>query len=114
MVSRAVRAGEPPTMGTFPLQANGYTWDEWTAPIAATSVAFFENGNLSAMKGVFLTRRKDPDFRERVRGDKLVFLPFVDGTFSATLRDVNDFHLMERGVCLGLKGEAGCGTPHVW
>lgn len=116
MTSRGHSRTSPPVAGAVQLSVNGYTWDQWTSPTYATSAAFFENGSLSSMKGLFLTRRQDPDFSENVRGDKLVFLPFVDGTFHANLRDVNDFHVMERGVCLGLHGDASgaCGSLNIW
>jgi hypothetical protein len=47
----------------------------------------------------------------------LYHLPFFDGTFSAALKDGNDFSVMENGICRGLAryytDEASfCGRRH--
>jgi len=43
-------------------------------------------------------------------GRGLRLITIFDGAFHATLRDENDFQVMEHGICVGLIGNTGCGT----
>ena len=83
-----------------------YFWSRFTQTRVFTGVPLHESGALSALKGAFLF----PNSREpgdQIDFDRVYFLPFVDGTFHAQLRDVNDFRVMERGICLSLRAQPG-------
>ena len=66
------------------------------------TIALFEDLRTSAMKGGIAEARK------------VEFMPFADGTFAAQLKDGNDFSVMERGICRGLKTdpETICGPAY--
>jgi hypothetical protein len=40
---------------------------------------------------------------------RLDYLPYADGEVDVNLDSGNDFQVMERGTCLGLRSEAECG-----
>jgi hypothetical protein len=68
-------------------------------------ISLYEDLSLAALKGV------------KTQTPGVYFLPFADGTFNEDLRDGNDFHVMERGVCLGTgRGESWCGnsSTSIW
>jgi hypothetical protein len=83
-----------------PSGAMNFVWYAWGASLwdsvfAGTGISLYEDPTLSALKGYFLAD-----------GGSLsasVFAPFVDGTLNETQRDVNDFQVMERGICLGAR-----------
>jgi hypothetical protein len=75
--------------------------DQWTHLARTSAVALYEDERLSALKAAMITRRDD--------GMVLDFLPLADGSFEGALRGGDDFEVMERGVCVGLRGVARCG-----
>lgn len=114
LYSREVRSDAPPATAYAPgLQtvAGDKVWDDWTETRLRTGVVLRETLDLSALKAVMLLsyKEKDDDQLGGVLGydvsagiDRVKFLPFADGTFHATLRDTNDFRVMDRGTCLVL------------
>ena len=42
---------------------------------------------------------------------RLEYLPYVDGERDEELGAGNDFQVMERGTCLGIREEEACGGP---
>ncbi len=80
----------------------GKVGDQWTGLLTGSGVALFEDPEISALKGLWITTN---------HYTRVQFLPFADGTFDADLRDGDDFTIMERGICLGLQDEAHCGEP---
>ena len=76
--------------------------DQWAHLAAGTSVAFYEDQQLSALKAAF-TARVDG-------ASRLDFLPLADGSFDLDFGGGNDFAVMERGICLGLRGADRCGA----
>jgi hypothetical protein len=90
--------------------------NEWARLQKGTGVALYEDPTLGALKALHV---QDVYVTYDASGNPvglggppatLDFLPLADGTFSAQLKDGNDFSVMERGICLGLKGEGFCGT----
>jgi len=64
------------------------------------ALALYADRDVSAIKAV------------GIYGNPLTYTLFgiFDGAFHATLRDENDFKVMEHGICVGLIGNTGCGT----
>jgi hypothetical protein len=78
----------------------GRVIDEWTALAPGTGLALYEDPELSALKALMLARTPD--------ATRLDFLPFADGTHEERLASGNDYELMARGICEGLRGVADC------
>lgn len=110
-VTRQISASAPPTPGPAPLAGGSYNghrwldfaWDQWGRTLKSTGFVLRETGELSALKAALHVRLPVPN-TEKDEADYLTFLPFADGTFHAALTDINDFRVMERGICLGLHG----------
>ena len=49
-------------------------------------------------------------FVEQNNGLQLQFLPWADGVFDAANTQGSDFEVMERGICLGIRGCSGIGA----
>jgi hypothetical protein len=79
----------------------GKVKDEWTATPTGVGAVLYEDANVTALKAVF-------PWRDAGDGE-LHFYPLFDGTVSASLQSGNDFHIMERGICLNLRPESWCG-----
>lgn len=75
--------------------------DQWTYVIPGTGVTLYEDESLSALKAALAVEIKD-----KTRVD---FLPLADGTFPAQLQSGNDFEVMERGICRGIRPKDQCG-----
>jgi hypothetical protein len=91
-----------PAMRGINFRWRGSVIDEWTNLAAGTSLALYEDENLSALKGLMLAKLASPDALH------LDFLPFADGAHEDLLGSGNDFEAMERGICEGLRGAAAC------
>lgn len=89
----------------FDTRRRGKIGNAWTRMHAGTGVALYEDLGLGALKGLWM--RWDGSQKLPM----LEFLPFADGSFNVQLRDGSDFRVMERGICLGIAGEAYCGKP---
>jgi hypothetical protein len=80
----------------------GSVLDQWTNLAPGTGVALYEDETLSALKALFTTRA--------AKGATAVdFLPFADGAYDESFGSGNDFQVMERGICAGLRGAKICG-----
>lgn len=75
--------------------------DEWTSTPANVGVEAYEDEATGALKMLI-------DWGSGT--NPLQFYPLADGSFSAQLKSGDDYYLMERGVCLGLRPEAWCGA----
>jgi hypothetical protein len=99
-ISSPVSAANPPGSSmTFVHSAHVATY--W-AISPNTSAALYEDYALSALKGARLHIYPKADGTNTTRID---FLPLADGTIDAQLRDGNDFQVMERAICLGLRAD---------
>jgi hypothetical protein len=99
-ISRALSARHG-ALGGLEFRWRGTLIDQWTHLGASTSVALYEDATLSALKAALI-----------VRADgslQLDFLPLADGSFEAELNGGDDFEVMERGICVGLRGVERCG-----
>lgn len=104
-----------PAHGNISFRQVGKLGNEWSHVPTGSGVALYEDPTLGAMKGLMV---QDVYVHYNAAGNPISaehpssidFLPLADGTFSAQLRDGADFKVMERGICLGLRGEAICGT----
>jgi hypothetical protein len=85
------------------LRWRGALSDQWAHLADDTSVAFYEDEDLSALKAAFIAKVAG--------GLQLDWLPLADGSFTARLQSGDDFAVMERGICVGLKGIERCGDP---
>jgi hypothetical protein len=77
--------------------------DQWTNLAPHTGVALYEDEELSSLKAVMAMRS--------AKGGQtsVTFLPLADGAQDLPLGSGNDFQVMERGICRGIKPEAWCG-----
>jgi hypothetical protein len=97
-VTGGLSSTKPPgTTTTF--KVSGLFWDEWQRTVPGTIVGLYEDESVAALKGVMMSS-----------ATSTYFFPFADGTVSEQLKDGNDFRVMERGICVKLRGEAYCGT----
>jgi hypothetical protein len=101
LTSTAVNATSPATGVTFP--AIGKAKDEWTTTPDGVGIEIYEDLDLSAPKMVV-------PWKSSALGTPLVFYPLADGSVRTTLSDGNDWYIMERGVCVALRGETFCGS----
>ena len=76
--------------------------NEWTQLAAGTGVALHEDGE--HLQALMVQRTGAGALR-------LNYLPYVDGERDEELGAGNDFQVMERGSCLGIRSEAECGGP---
>jgi hypothetical protein len=70
-----------------------------------TTVGLYEDESISAMKGVVVMNTRDH-----------MFLPHADGTLNENLRDGNDYQIIERAICKGVRedwAETICGGLNV-
>jgi hypothetical protein len=79
----------------------GRVLTEWTNLDIGTGLALYEDAELASLKVLAALRGKD--------NTRLVFLPFADGAAALSLGAGNDFEVMERGICVGVRGETVCG-----
>ncbi len=115
-ISSPVSQTKPPTAGvSFVHSAHVATHWALAPNVAAT---LWEDNAVSALKGARLHSFDVPLSDGGTATDNRVeFLPLADGTFFNTLKDGNDFQVMERGLCLNLKGDNGdalCGGPNAF
>jgi hypothetical protein len=99
-VSRALSARHG-AFAAIDFRWRGSLIDQWTDIGADSAVTFYEDETLSALKAALIIRKDD--------SLQLDFLPLADGSFEAKLRGGDDFEVMERGICVGLRGEERCG-----
>jgi hypothetical protein len=93
LLRRVPGEGGPPN---FEQAALLWFGNVWTAVLTTTSYAIYDDRELGATKAAI------------IRWDgSLLFFPFGDGTVRADLRDGNDFHIMERNLCRGLRRRYG-------
>lgn len=92
----------------FPSGRGGGFWhNTWTNVADGSGQALYDDASLGAMKGLSVRDHKgDTTSTQR----HLRFAPFADGSVGTTLRDGNDFRVMERGICRGLASAATCGA----
>ncbi|MDD9939714.1 MAG: hypothetical protein OXU20_01510 [Myxococcales bacterium] len=83
----------------------GRVIDQWTNLPPGSGVALYEDAGLSALKALVPVRSV------QARDTRLVFLPLADGAYHAELSGGDDFAVMERGICTGIRGEHACGGP---
>jgi hypothetical protein len=69
--------------------------------VPGTGVTLYEDETLSALKAALAVEVKDTQ--------RVDFLPFADGSFPAQLGSGNDFEVMERGICRGIRPARECG-----
>ena len=86
----------------------GKVGNEWTNVADGSGLALYDDAEMGALKGLWI-RQDDGDAPSDPNTTKVRFLPFVDGTFRASLRDGSDYQLMERDICRGLAGSGFCG-----
>jgi hypothetical protein len=86
-----------------------YAWggSYWDDVYPGSGVSLFADGSVSALKAAILGPSGPST-------GCVMFLPLVDGTVNETQTDINDFQVMERGMCLGLHGgdTAYCGATN--
>jgi hypothetical protein len=85
------------------LRWRGSLITEWTNLAPGTSVALYEDAGLANLQALMAVRI------EATHTTRLDLLPFADGAFDETLASGNDFEVMERGICTGLRPELACG-----
>jgi hypothetical protein len=73
--------------------------NEWTQLTAGTAVALHDDGD--HLRALMVQRNGTLDY-----------LPYADGERDEELHSGNDFQVMERGACLGLRSAAECGNAH--
>jgi hypothetical protein len=74
--------------------------NEWTRLASGTSVALHDDGNhLQAL----MVQHSGKGALE------LQYLPYADGEIDESLDSGNDFQVMERGVCMGIRSQTECG-----
>jgi hypothetical protein len=84
------------------LRWRGTVIDEWTTLLPGSGVVLAETreAGLTAL----MVMRDDAH-----GGARLAFLAHADGEFDAELGAGDDFAVMERGICTGIRGGAACG-----
>jgi hypothetical protein len=100
-ISEWLSAAHPARTGLY-FRWRGSVIDEWTNLAPGTSLALYEDPTLSALKALMLAKLTNPDVVH------LDFLPFADGVHEEQLGSGNDFVIMEKGICEGLKGAGAC------
>jgi hypothetical protein len=97
-------------MPDFEQAANLWFGARWFTVKTTTSFAIYDDRVLGATKAAIVRPN-----------DSVHFLPLADGAVRAELRDGNDFQIMERGLCMGLRfqfqdGHDYCGnaSTSVW
>jgi hypothetical protein len=100
-ISEWLSEAQPATRALF-FRWRGSVIDEWTNLAPETSLVLYEDPTLSSLKALMLAKLTSPDALH------LDFLPFADGVHEDTLGAGNDFEVMERGICEGLKDAAKC------
>lgn len=105
-ISDPLDASHPPATSTD-FRNWGAVGNAWTTLFPGAGMSIFEDLDLAAMKGLWAWDKGGGSAY-------LQFFPLFDGTPWVWLRDGNDFRVMERGICLGLKGAGYCGTSGYW
>jgi hypothetical protein len=77
---------------------------EWTNLAPGSGVALLEDDQSPNLQALMVLRTGSGALR-------LDYLPYADGEFDEPLQSGNDFQVMERGICLGLRTEEECGGP---
>lgn len=95
-------SAQNPASRAISFRWRGSVIDEWTNLAPGTSLVLYEDPTLSALKALMLAKLTNPD------AIHLDFLPFADGVHEEQLGAGNDFEVMERGICEGLKSVATC------
>jgi hypothetical protein len=102
-MSSTFNSGTGPGGLTFSTQRRGKMGGYWTTLEPGTGVALYEDESIHALKALWVVD-------DNVQGDKVQFLPLADGAFYNWLEGGSDFRIMERGICLGIAGQAYCGA----
>jgi hypothetical protein len=95
---------DAPARHAIDFRWRGNVINQWTHVAQGTAVALYEDESLPGLVAALPVRGEG----EAIRID---LLPVADGTFSAELGAGNDFAVMERGICTGLRGTKWCGGP---
>jgi len=111
-VAPTVWISDPLDASHLPATSTGFrNWgavgNAWTTLFPNAGMSIFEDLDLAAMKGLWAWDKGGGSAY-------LQFFPLFDGTPWVWLRDGNDFRVMERGICLGLKGAGYCGSNGYW
>jgi hypothetical protein len=80
--------------------------NQWAHVARGTAVTLVEEPSLPGLVALVPMRVKGDPSRARIE-----LLPVADGTFDAALDSGDDFAVMERGICTGLRGVKWCGGP---
>jgi hypothetical protein len=89
---------------TIDFRWRGSLINQWAHVARGGAVALYEDASLPGLVAVMATR---------IKGDeaaRIDLLPVADGTFDAVLTAGDDFEVMERGICTGLRGARVCGA----
>ncbi|MCP3136152.1 hypothetical protein [Pyxidicoccus xibeiensis] len=105
-ISDPLDASRPPATSTD-FRSWGAVGNAWTNLMPGAGMSIYEDLDLAAMKGLWA-------FDKGGGQAYFQFFPLFDGTPWATLRDGNDFRVMERGICRGIKDDAYCGSSGRW
>lgn len=105
-ISDALDTTNPPELTFF--RNYGAVGNAWTNLVPATNVTMYEDLDLAAAKGTWT-------FMGSAAGRAhLQFFPQFDGSVWTSLADGNDFRVMERGICAGMRGNDYCGATNTW
>jgi hypothetical protein len=77
--------------------------NEWTQLATGTGIALHDSGE--HLQALIVQRSGTGSLR-------LDYLPYADGEIDEELGSGNDFQVMERGLCSGIRSEAECGGPN--
>lgn len=96
----------------------GFLTDEWSPTWGTAGVDLFEDSQMSSLRGIAWQYYQKLTDQRGGKSDilRLTSLPFVDGSFNIDLRDGNDFHVIEAGICRYNHRElvVGCGGLNHW
>jgi hypothetical protein len=91
------------TRDAVSLRWRGRVSTEWTSLAPGTGVALAESMTRPGLQALMAVRDRAP------HSARLEFLPHVDGEFDEPLQSGDDFAVMERGICLGIRSSVECG-----
>lgn len=93
----------------------GTAKDQWNHVERGSTVGLYSDPGTKSVMGAWLGSARVPT---DAGGDRrwLLFHPSMEGIFDADLIDGNDFRMMERQLCAGLRGRSWqmCGTRNTW
>jgi hypothetical protein len=100
-----LRPDAPQLRASTPLSLRwrGALATEWSTLAAGSGVALLEDDETGQLRGLIVLRD------DRAHARTLQYLPHVDGEVPLRLGSGDDFEVMERAICTGIRGEAQCG-----